>query len=188
MKWIWNRCRRRQGISLLAAGTLGEEERNEVERHLAACEECRTYYGEIKTLTAPWAAWEKNLSALEPTPAARMRWARAVQEAGAPSAIPHPPLNRFRRIVWGELIWPSRYAWSGMAAIWVLMLAINAHLSDPQAGGVGARASSSQEMMQAWLEQNRVLAELVQPSFTVPAPPPKLPRPRSQAERSWIIL
>jgi anti-sigma factor RsiW len=205
MKWIWNRCRRHQEVCLLAASALGQEEKIEVERHLAACEECRTYYGEIKTLTAPLADWEKNLSAVEATPAARMRWARAVREA--PQALSTPNLNLnpnpnpnpqrlrlrlrlgmgFWRIVWGELIWPSRRAWAGMAALWVAMLAINGSLSDHRSD-TGARASSSQDMMQAWEEQNRVLAELVQPTFAVPAPPPSLPRPRSQAERSWVIL
>src|SRR5580700_4614579 len=102
MKWIWNRCRRRQDVSLLASCALGQEEKSELERHLAACEECRTCFGEIKTLTAPFAGWEKNLSAIEPTPAARMRWAKAVQDAGAPPAIRQPALKRAWCLVWGE--------------------------------------------------------------------------------------
>ncbi len=187
MKWIWNRCRRRPEISLLAARALGEEEKIELQRHLAVCGECRNHYAEIKTLTAPLAGWEKNLSAIEATPPARMRWTKAVHEAGAPSARGQFAPNNFWHIVWDELIWPSRLAWTGIAALWVAMLTVNASLSDHRSDA-GARASSTQEIMQAWAEQNRVLAELVQPSFTRPAPSPNLPRPRSQRERNWEIL
>jgi anti-sigma factor RsiW len=212
MKWIWNRCRRRkQDISLLAAGAMGQDERLELERHLAACDECLTYYGEIKTLTAPLVEWEKNLSAIEATPSARMRWAKAVREAARASG-PNPNLNRnpnlcpaewtkrlrlglglrlgmgFWRTVWLELILPSRYAWSGMAALWVAMLVINGHLSDHRTSNEGARPASSQEMREALEEQNRILAELIQPAFAVPAPPPYPPRPRSQREQHWAII
>ena len=180
----WTRCRRRQDASLLAAGALGEEERMELERHLAECNECRSYYSEIRTLAAPLAGWEKKLSAIEATPAAQRRWARAVQETGAPSAL----AQNVWRIVWGELIRPSRYAWAGMAALWVAMLVINGQLSDPRSSNAGGRAASSQEMIQAWEEQNRVLAELAQPAFPVPAPPPYIPRPRSQREQTWAII
>lgn len=94
----------------------------------------------------------------------------------------------FWRIVWGELIWPSRYAWSGMAALWVAMLVINGQLSDHRPGATGTRAASTQEIMQAWAEQNRVLALLIQPAVAVPAPPPYVPRPRSQKAQDWAII
>jgi anti-sigma factor RsiW len=194
MNSSWNRCRRNQEVCLLAAGALGEEKRIELERHLAACQECRRYYAEIKTLTAPLAGWEKNFSSIEASPAARMRWAGAVRECGSsvPPLVPAshrpPPLKNVWRVVWGELIRPSRYAWAGMAALWVVMLAVNAQLSDHRASGAGARAASSQEMIRAWEEQNRVLAELTQPAFALPAAPPNLPRPRSQRERGREIL
>ncbi len=183
MKWFWNRCRRRRDVCLLATGALCDEERLELERHLAACGECRSYYGEIKALAAPLADWEKDFSAVEVTPAARKRWARAVQETGAPSL-----LKNAWRIIWCELIRPSRYAWSGMAALWVAMLVINGQISGPRMSGAGDRASSPQKMIQAWEEQNRVLAELARPAYVVPAPPPIIPRPRSQKEQDWAMV
>lgn len=188
MRWTWNRCPRRQDVCLLAAGALGEEEKIELQRHLAACQECRDYYGQIKSLTAPLAGWEKNFSSIQTTPAAQMRWAGAVREAGPRYALRPPSLKTLWQIVWGELIRPSRHAWAGMAALWVVMLAVNAQLSDHHAGSAGARAASSQDMIQAWAEQNRVLAELTQPAFAVPAALPDLPRPRSQRDRGWEIL
>jgi anti-sigma factor RsiW len=187
MKWIWHRCRRRQDTSLLAAGGLGEEEKIELERHLAECEECRNYLVELKTLTAPLAGWEKNLSALEATSAARMRWAKAVQDSGGPAPSGQPWVQNLWRIVWDELIWPNRRAWAGMAALWVAMLALNLSWSEHR-GEAGTSAGSSQEMMLAWAERNLVLAELARPSFVVDAAPANLPRPHSQMKRSWEIL
>jgi hypothetical protein len=73
-----------------------------------------------------------------------------------------------------------------MAALWVVMLAVNGRLSDHRM--IDASASSTQDMMQAWEEQNRVLAELTQPAFVLPAAPSILPRPRSERERDWKIV
>jgi anti-sigma factor RsiW len=184
MKWIWNRCRRRLDASLLAAGVLGEEEKIELERHWATCEECRRYYGEIKTLTAPLVAWEKGFSAIQVTPATQRRWVRAVQESGRCGRSVWP---LFRNL-WCELLWPSRYAWTGLAALWVALLVINAQLSDHPAHGANDHAGSSQDMIQAWREQTRVLAELIQPSLGVPTPPPYIPRPRSQKRQNSAII
>jgi hypothetical protein len=188
MKWIWSRCRRRQDVSLLAAGVLDQAEIIELERHLDACADCRNYYGEIKILTAPLMGWEKNFSAIEANPAMQMRWAKAMQDAAAPSSIRQPPLQRVWRAMWGESVRPYRYAWSGMAALWVAMLAINLTLSDDRTSDAGARSSSSQEMIQAWEEQNRVLAELIQPAAVVRAPPPHIPGPRSQRKQDSAII
>jgi hypothetical protein len=137
MKWFWNRCNRRAEAGLLAADVLDGEQRRDLENHIAACEECRTYYGEIKIATAPLTGWEKSLSAIEATPVARNRWARALKEATPPApACPQGPRSQegFWRAVWRELIWPSRYVWSGLAALWVAMLVVNAQLSDHPTG------------------------------------------------------
>jgi hypothetical protein len=75
-----------------------------------------------------------------------------------------------------------------MAALWVVMLAVNGRLSDHRMVEAGASPSSTQDMMEAWKEQNRVLAELTQPAFVLPAAPPVLPRPRSDRELDWKIV
>jgi hypothetical protein len=259
MKWI--HCRRRQEVSLLAAAALGEEARIELEQHLSVCQECRSYYAEIKILTASLAAWEQNLSAIEATPAMRRRWAKAVQgtesspervpslhcdtakslifarifqsrrnlqarvstqsRKGAKTQSQETPhsqylwqffaplrlrvfaLNSFWfrlaaqlslaakslcGVVWRELIRPNRHAWMGMAGLWVAMLAINAAISAHPTGGGESGAASSQAIIQAWEEQDRVLAELAQPAPVVPTPPPRFPGPRSQRTEEWVIL
>jgi anti-sigma factor RsiW len=186
MKWIPNRCRRRrQGLCLLASGALGEPERIELEQHLGACQECRGYYREIKALTAPLAAWEKDLSAIEATPAARARFSHALAPRSGERVRERGLSIIVYRIIWRELIWPSRFAWTGMAALWLVMLAVNGRLSDHRMIEACAHPASPQEMAQAWEEQNRVLAELTQPAFVVPAAPSAPPRPRSERARDW---
>jgi len=216
MKPFWNPCRRcRREISLFATGALPEQDRPEMERHLAACPSCRSYYNEIKALAAPLAGWEKNFAQIEPTQAMRARWANAVQESAAQgamrkfglrgsaalpgcveasadqAAVSEPLLGYLCRNVWRELIWPSRRAWLGLAAAWLALLAVNARLSDPQLAGAGSTSAAA--MMQSWEEQTRVLAELTQPGLAdapvnIPAAPSNPPRPRSAREPDWQIV
>jgi len=188
MKWFNNRCRHREEVSLLAGGALRADEKNEVERHLAACSECRTYYGELKKLTESLAEWEKEFTAIEATPAAQIRWAKAVQQTRQPSTPHQPLLKNVWRIVWRELIWPSRHAWTGMAVLWAIILFINARISDSRTFGVNIQAAAKPDLMEAWQEQNRVMAELTQPSFTVPVAPAVISRPRSELDLRWKII
>ncbi len=189
MKWIRNhRCRRRADVSLLVGGALREAEKSEVERHLAVCHECRAYYSEMKVVATPLAEWEEKLTAIEATPAAQTRWARVVQQAGQPSAPRQPLLKNVWQIAWGELIWPSRHVWAGMAALWVVMLAVNERISGSQTFEAKAQTASTPDIIAAWQEQNRVLAELTQPSLTIPAAPVIAPRPRGELERNWEII
>jgi anti-sigma factor RsiW len=204
MKPFWNPCRRRREICLFAAGSLPEQERPELERHLAACPACRNYYREIKSLAAPLASWEEHFARIKPTQAMQSRWAGAVQASAA--SIPStasmsstPPAHRpllpnLCRNVWRELVWPCRRAWVGLAAIWLALLAVNARLSDHPTQMAGLNSPSASEIMQSWEEQTRVLAELTQPAMVHSAPiqpPAALPtpsRPRSERRQEWQIV
>ena len=87
-------------------------------------------------------------------------------------------------IVWQELILPSRRLWAGLAAAWVLILAINL-------AGRGtllpARPSSAGPgVLQVVAEEKRVLAELLQ-TAAPPAAERLRPtsRPRTQGPLKW---
>ena len=85
------------------------------------------------------------------------------------------------RRAWLELIWPSRRAWAGMAALWLGLLAANLEMKAAFGPAPAVRPAPAREMMLAVEEQRRLLAELLQPAGppTVQVPRPN-PRPRSE--------
>src|SRR4051812_32642609 len=62
--------------------------------------------------------------------------------------------------IWRELVLPSRRIWAGLAATWLLIAVFN--LSMNRSSHVRLAASSpSLEMIQAYRQQERLLAELI---------------------------
>lgn len=83
--------------------------------------------------------------------------------------------------IWLELIWPSRRAWAGMAALWLALLAANFAMKATATSSTAARSAHRGELVQALEEQRRLLAELLPLSKPHPAEPPRPgSRPRSQ--------
>jgi hypothetical protein len=186
MKRLRERCRRREKASLLAADILHGDEKIAAERHLAQCPDCRAYYNHLRELAAPLAEWEKDFSSIVATEAMQTRWAKAVQQTTATSSDVSQSASLasgLLRRVWRELISPSRYAWSGLATLWVAMLLVNRQLAEPAREN---NSSSPQAILQAWKERTMAFAEWDRPF--VPAEPPHLPRPRSQREQDWILI
>ena len=72
---------------------------------------------------------------------------------------------------WRELIWPCRRAWTGMAALWVVMWVINRGLSDTQSAALPA--TSAPALLEALEEQRRILTELIAPASSPSAEPPR---------------
>jgi hypothetical protein len=95
------------------------------------------------------------------------------------------------RMSWRELIRPSRHAWAGMAALWIVMAVINASQSGAQRNVSSGRSSSSSSSitLQVFEEQRRVLAELIPPIVSQPIEPPRreYPHPRSQRKTRWSM-
>ncbi len=131
---------------------------------------------------------------------------KALAAISGPAGTTHPPtagvpedaqiwsrrsiwgLDRLRAAVrvmfaktWQELIWPSRRAWTGIAALWVLLLAVNLMLKAASPGVPAARSIHSPDLVRAYEEQRRVLAELLAPVNPPPAASARpLPHPRSE--------
>jgi hypothetical protein len=95
--------------------------------------------------------------------------------AAGPVAVP----AMIWRVLWGELIWPSRRIWAGLAAVWVLMIAVNISLRDRSPA---MAMKPGPVMILSFQQQERLLTELLGPNeMPVAKPPAPLePRPRSE--------
>jgi hypothetical protein len=83
--------------------------------------------------------------------------------------------------LWQELIFPSRRIWSGLAAVWVLILAVNFAQHEPaSAVKVSAAPMMSLREQQRWM--NELFAERAP---VADAAPPKIfsPKPRTEKYR-----
>jgi hypothetical protein len=102
------------------------------------------------------------------------------------AASPLAVLN-WPAIWWRELILPSRRLWSGLAAVWGLLLVINVAQRDPVSSMTGKPASAPTVMM-SWQAQQRWMNELL--AERVPGPEADrlrndAPRPRTKHDAKW---
>lgn len=191
MKWFLNRCRRqRQNLCLLASGVLAKQEVAEIENHLAACSGCRKYYAEIKMAALPFANWEKRFEQIEPRPAVQAHWAKAIESAGRRKSI--SPLSPKVVLLecWRELVWPSRRIWSGLAAVWLLILIANLNFRVGTPRMTATTSLHSADFMLALREQEQVMAELTDRSNAKVVEPPTrfVPRPRSDWHSGFFTI
>ncbi len=111
-------------------------------------------------------------------------WRREILEAAnAAARAQTPAFNPPCEPWWREWLWPSPRAWAGLAAAWVIILALNtARLTTP-AGVASVSPPPSREMIMALSEQRRELAELLgDAQERSPAAKPAPPRPRSERQ------
>ena len=100
-----------------------------------------------------------------------------------PAASPARELVRranFGLLLWRELILPSRRAWTGIAAAWMMILAINFALRDPAPAG---KVMVPAPAMMSFQEQQRLVNQLLADrslSHDADRPKPAEPRPRSK--------
>ena len=121
----------------------------------------------------------------EVVPAALSNAPRAARNAQMES----PFRVRAAFTVWRELIRPCRYAWSGLAALWLVIWGINREISDTPKMSASARSASAPGMFEALEEQRRLLAELLQPLTSQPAEPQRRnPQPRSDRHSETLAM
>ena len=85
----------------------------------------------------------------------------AVELGQANSPISPKRRNIFAAIplkLWNELIWPSRRAWAGLAAVWVALAVV--HFSQGSSSNPSPSALDPQ-MIAAWDEQQKILEQFV---------------------------
>jgi len=92
--------------------------------------------------------------------------------------------------IWRELIWPCRRIWAGLASVWILIFVFNLSQRDPSELMARKSPSPSPEMILAFRQQEKLLAELIGPNEAhAAAPPPKqfLPQPRSEGRVETLM-
>jgi hypothetical protein len=89
---------------------------------------------------------------------------------------------------WRELIFPCRRIWSALAAVWILIFAVNFSQRDPSELMARKSPPPSQEMILTFRQQEILLAELIGQSETQTAEPPKTFSPRPSSERRFETL
>jgi hypothetical protein len=110
---------------------------------------------------------------------------QTAREQASPAAErSRPALIRAALIAWRELIQPFRYAWTGMAALWMVFWVVNARLEitdSPTRSAIVTSAAT--DRIRLFEEQRQVLVELTGRIDLSPVEPPQESRPKPRSER-----
>jgi anti-sigma factor RsiW len=183
MTRLFNPCRKcRENICALLSGDLPAADRAEAANHLAACADCRTYRDQIGSMTAVLGASDELFSDIKLSEATQMRWAREFESATEPTrSIAARIVLNF--LDWTrDMIWPCRRIWAGLAAIWIVILGLDASQRvDDQAR---ASRAPSPEIMRALLAREGFVPGPNRPSKERSAEPSRQSSPpRSERGR-----
>jgi anti-sigma factor RsiW len=168
----------------------------ELEQHLAGCPACARLFAQEQKLEARIAA---GLNRGERTGAL---WSQIEQEVAAASSASRSRPSTF---VTQPLGWPavlgalgaqirsgwrtSRWAWTGLAAVWAVILVLNLTAREPDAPFVaGLEVPSASEIRLALKQKDLLMSELALTSEPSPADKPKPARPTPHSERRNEML
>jgi hypothetical protein len=87
------------------------------------------------------------------------------------------------------LLWPHPTAWAGLAAVWLVILGMNLTTRDASTRVAKHASPVSPQILMAFQEQERLLAELIGPRETPVAerPKPAPMRPRSEGRKEMLM-
>ncbi|MEK7707403.1 MAG: hypothetical protein AAB380_05350 [Verrucomicrobiota bacterium] len=91
---------------------------------------------------------------------------------------------------WRELLWPCPQAWAGVAAVWLVILAVNFTTRETTSRNFARQAAPpSPETLMVLRQQHLLLAELVERPEPRAADQPKSvpPRPHSQRREEMLM-
>ena len=94
-------------------------------------------------------------------------------------------LSGIPSVFWRELVLPSRVIWTGLAAVWLLILAANFSMRDHSAIKMAKQAP---EMIMTFRQQQQLLSELLGPDGPPIAEAKKSYSPRPASERRVELL
>ena len=125
-------------------------------------------------------------------PAWRSEILNAARRAASCRMLPMPAHRSFLSTLNPQLstiLWPHPRAWAGLAAVWLVILALNFAAGEPSPQEVAHRADlPAQQLRQIFQQHEQVLADLVGP-IDRPDPPlqkPVAPKPRSQRREDFM--
>ena len=120
---------------------------------------------------------------LRPVPPA---WRDAIlRSAAAGHSSRSSTLNPQPSTCWRDWLWPSPAAWAGLAATWVVILALN-HAAAPQLSATGPRFAggiNSYVLFSRLAEETDLVSEMPTAPPTAERPRRAIPGPRSDARR-----
>jgi anti-sigma factor RsiW len=169
----------------------------EIERHLRCCPECARLVAEEEKLEASLKA---GLSRGERTPALWEQIEQSVAAVGRATARPLPTSPGPRAAAWLGMVsalrqqiracWRrSRWAWSGLAAAWALILGLNFTAREPATLVVAAQSAPSLSEIRLACQQKRLLmADLSVTTEPAPANKTKATPPGPRGERPREML
>lgn len=153
----------------------------EIQQHLLACAACARAFAEDAKLDAQITA---TLRRGERTAVVWESIEAQVVSAACPTVqASHPPPISRPALWWREWLWPCPQAWAGLAAVWVVVWAVNFATPEPKPMLETRRVTPpSPQMRQILKEQKQMLAELggVAEQLETERPGRITPQPRSQ--------
>jgi hypothetical protein len=117
-------------------------------------------------------------------------WRREILRTVEHASVPQLKTKSSKlKIFIAELLWPCPQAWAGLAAIWIVILALNFGSDEPKPKFAKSEPPS-RDMILAMKEQRRLYLELVGTSSNEAAEPPKelAPRPQSKRETRFELV
>ena len=114
--------------------------------------------------------------------------ARAAQSAGHSSLVTRRSLLSTLYHQLSTVFWPHPKAWAGLAAVWILILAVNFSLRDPSPRLAEKSAPPSPEVMVELRKQQLLLAELIGPRESRDADRPRIFAPKPRGERVDFLV
>lgn len=121
--------------------------------------------------------------------AMRRKIVAALPHEEACEALPAANTKSFQEVLrkaWLELVWPSRRAWVGLAALWLVVLGMNVEMKATSPAVPRGYSATAPEIVRAFQEQKRLLAELLPATAPAPAQEPR-PTPSPRSERVLAV-
>lgn len=116
-------------------------------------------------------------------------WRAEVLSAALLASRPTPRASFFTTFhhQLATLLWPHPKAWAGLAAVWILIFALNFSLRESSPRMAEKSAPPSPAMMMQLRKQQWMLAKLIGPRETQDADRPRFFAPRPRSERVELL-